>query len=269
MEPNLRVLIVDDEPLARHRLRRLLSGEARVEVAGECASAAEAEAALGEGSVDLLLLDVQMPGDDGFALLEKLPRERRPQVVFVTAHDEYAIRAFRVHALDFLLKPVDPVELHEAVVRAQERSSSEARTEERQEAADELDRRLRSLLAEWASPAKTLDRLLVRDGGRIDFVPIAEVHWFEAAGNYVRLHLGDRRLLHRQTLTSLEEQLDGRRFLRIHRSVIVNLDRVRELHRLAGGDFAVVLDSGERLTLSRTYRDRFEAAVGIAPGDQD
>lgn len=267
MESRLKVLVVDDEPLARHRLRRLLAGEPEVEVVGECASAAEAEAAVASGPVDLLLLDVQMPGEDGFELLERLPREHRPQVVFVTAHDQYAIRAFRVHALDFLLKPVESSSLHEAVARARERAAAAERAGERRDTADDLDRRLRSLLAELAAPPRTLDRLLVRDGGRIDFVHADEVNWFEAAGNYVRLHLGERRLLLRQTLSALEEQLDPRRFLRIHRSVIVQLDRVRELHRLAGGDFAVVLDSGERLTLSRTYRERFEAAVGIATDD--
>ncbi len=254
MDKKLRVLIVDDEPLARRRLRRLLTSEAGVEVVAECSSAREAAQVIAAERPNLLLLDIQMPQEDGFALLRTLPDEIRPPVIFVTAFDQYAVEAFQVHALDYVLKPIDADRLHEAIERAREQVAGSD--------TGEIDRRLRALLDELAPRNHYLERVLVRNPGRISFVNLDEVHWIGAEGNYVRLHLDDERHLVRQKIGALEELLDPHRFLRIHRSVIVNLDRVRELQRLPGGDYAVLLDTGARLTMSRSYKERFEQAVG-------
>ncbi|HKB93865.1 MAG TPA: LytTR family DNA-binding domain-containing protein [Gaiellaceae bacterium] len=254
MEPKLRILIVDDEPLARRRLRRLLSEEAGVEVVAECSSAREAASVIAAERPNLLLLDVQMPQEDGFALLRSLPGELRPFVIFVTAFDHYAVEAFQVHALDYVLKPIDADRLHEAIERARVRHADSG--------VPDIDRRLRELLDEIAPRGHYLERILVRNPGRISFVNAEDIHWIGAEGNYVRLHLAKERYLVRQKIGTLEEQLDPRRFLRIHRSAIVNLERVKELHRLPGGDYAVMLDGGARLTMSRSYKERFEKAVG-------
>jgi two-component system LytT family response regulator len=254
MAPKLSILIVDDEPLARRRLRRLLAAESNVEVTAECSSGREAAEILAAEHPNLLLLDVQMPQEDGFSFLRSLPDEIRPPVIFVTAFDHYAVEAFQVHALDYVLKPVEADRLHEAIVRACDRTASPA--------SRDLDRRLRELLEEIPPRDRYLERILVRNPGRISFVNAGEVHWIGAEGNYVRLHLANERHLIRQKIGTLEEQLDPRRFLRIHRSAIVNLDRVKELHRLPGGDYAVLLDSGARLTMSRSYRERFDRALG-------
>jgi two-component system LytT family response regulator len=253
MEPKLKALIVDDEPLARQRLRRLLAADPELEVVGECGSAEEASAALAAARPDLLLLDIQLPGEDGFALLRSLPEEDRPAVIFVTAFDEHAVAAFEVNAIDYLLKPVDPERLAEAIARVRrERQAPEEA---------ELDLRLRALIETLAPRERFLERILVRRPGRISFVNVEEIHWIGAEGNYVRLHLAKERHLVRVKIGTLEERLDPRRFLRIHRSAIVNLDRVRVLHRLPGGDYSVQLDNGVSLTMSRSYKGRFEAAV--------
>jgi two-component system LytT family response regulator len=254
MESKLRVLIVDDEPLARRRLRRLLTDEGDVEVVAECSSAAEASAVIDSENPDLIFLDVQMPEQDGFSLLRQLPADRRPEIVFVTAFDQYAIDAFQVHALDYVMKPIDAERLHESLERARARVGA-------QDAAT-MDRKLKALLDELTPRGRFLERILVRNPGRISFVNVEEIHWIGAEGNYVRLHLGRERHLVRQKIGALEERLDPRRFLRIHRSAIVSLDHVKELHRLPGGDYAVVLDTGVRLTMSRSYKERFEAVVG-------
>jgi two-component system LytT family response regulator len=253
MESKLKVLIVDDEPLARQRLRRLLGPETDLELVGECSSVPEALAVIDAERPDLLLLDVQMPEQDGFALLRELPEEARPQVIFVTAFDEHAVAAFEVNAVDYLLKPVDPERLAEALARA--------RRERAAASAGELDPRLRSLLETLTPRGRFMDRILVRRPGRISFVNVEEIHWISAEGNYVRLHLAKERHLVRLKIGTLEERLDPARFLRIHRSAIVNLDRVRELHRLPGGDYTVLLDGGATLTMSRSYKSRFEAAL--------
>ncbi|MCM2268847.1 MAG: LytTR family DNA-binding domain-containing protein [Thermoanaerobaculia bacterium] len=254
MEPKLKVLIVDDEPLARQRLRRLLTPEGDLEIVGECSSAQEALAVLEADRPDLLLLDVQMPEQDGFALLRALPDDGRPAVIFVTAFDEHAVAAFEVNAVDYLLKPVDPERLTEAIARVRRERGAAG-------GAGELDLRLRSLLETLAPRGRFMDRILVRRPGRISFVNVEEIHWISAEGNYVRLHLAKERHLVRLKIGTLEERLDPSRFLRIHRSVIVNLDRVRELHRLPGGDYTVLLDGGATLTMSRSYKSRFESAL--------
>jgi two-component system LytT family response regulator len=253
MESKLRVLIVDDEPLARRRLRRLLAQESDLEVAGECSSVQEALAMIDAERPELLLLDVQMPEQDGFALLRALPESERPAVIFVTAFDEHAVAAFEVNAVDYLLKPVDPERLAEAIARV--------RRERVATGGESLDVRLRSLLETLSPRGRYMDRILVRRPGRISFVNVEEIHWISAEGNYVRLHLAKERHLVRLKIGTLEERLDPSRFLRIHRSVIANLDRVRELHRLPGGDYTVLLDGGATLTMSRSYKSRFETAL--------
>jgi two-component system LytT family response regulator len=255
--PSLRALIVDDEPLARERVRTLLAAEPDVVVAGECGSGGEAVAAILMDRPDLVFLDVQMPELDGFGVLERVREAgaELPAVVFVTAYDAHALRAFEVHALDYLLKPFDRERFTRALARARE---ALARRE-----ADGLDERLATLLAaRSARPYAT--RLAVKSGGRVRLVKAEEVDWIEAASNYVRLHVGGERHLLRETMAALEARLDPERFVRIHRSTIVNLDRVRELEPYFHGDYVVKLHDGRRLTLSRTYRERLEERLGRA-----
>lgn len=259
----LRVLIVDDEPLARDVIRHCLAGKPGVEIAAESGSVREAVAALRNTAVDLIFLDVQMPGQDGFALLEKLPVDSPPAVVFVTAHDRYAVRAFESQALDYLLKPFDPLRFDRAFVRAR-RAIEHAR-------AGELAGKLQALLAAVrtepsgnaaAAVARQNARLMVREGGKIVFVRADELQWLEADGDYVRLKTASRRHLVHETLGKLETQLDPGRFVRIHRSVIVNLEQVREMEPYFNGEYHLLMQDGSRLKSSRTYRDRLLAALG-------
>jgi two-component system LytT family response regulator len=256
MTDRLRVVLVDDEALARARLRRLLAGEEDVEIVGEASSAAEARRLVASERPDLLFLDVQMPGEDGFELLQSLPAAGAPAVVFVTAFDQHALRAFEVHALDYLLKPFDRERLRLALERARE--ALERRVP------GPLDEQLRLMLQELRGEQPHLSRFVIRSVGRIVFVAAADVDWIEAAGNYVRLHIGKESHLLRETMSSLETRLDPRLFARIHRSTIVNIERIRELHHIFHGDYSVLLRDGTRLTLSRGYREQFERLVGGA-----
>lgn len=236
----IRTLLVEDEPLALRRLRRLLREEPDVQVVGACGDVPCARAAVAALTPDLILLDVQLPGVDGFSLLEGLPSEARPLVIFVTAYDRYAVPAFTHEAVDYLLKPIDPERLRTALRRARRRLN-------RPEAA-----------IESATP---LTRLLVRERGRAFFVRVEAVDWFEAGGNYVRLHMG--RVTHRVRLplAQLEARLDRRTFRRISRSHIVRIDGIRELQPWFHGDGVVILTSGARLRLSRRFRDRLYEAM--------
>lgn len=236
----IRALLVEDEPLAVRRLRRLLREESDVKVVATCADVPAARTALDAAAPDLILLDVQLPGANGLSLLEGLPAGRRPAVIFVTAHDRYAIPAFAHDAVDYLLKPVDPERLRAALGRARRR----------------LARR-----EQGAGGAAPLARLLVRERGRAFFVRVNEVDWFEAGGNYVRVHMG--RVTHRVRLplAQLESRLDRRAFRRISRSHIVRIDGIRELQPWFHGDGLVILTSGAKLRLSRRYRDRLYEAM--------
>jgi two-component system, LytTR family, response regulator len=248
---SLRVLLVDDEPLVRVGLRGLLAEEPEVVVVGEARNGVEALELIGSLTPDLVFLDVQMPGLDGLGVLNALAPEERPPVVFVTAFDQYAVRAFDLHAVDYLLKPFDAERFHVALARAQERLAARDPGPARES--------LRALLAELrGGDAAGPDRLAVREQGRIVLVPTAEIDWIEAADNYVRLYRGGQYHLLRESLGRLEERLDRRRFARIHRSAMVNLDRVRALEPGPGGEYDVILQDGRRLTLSRGYRDRFQ-----------
>jgi two-component system, LytTR family, response regulator len=250
----IRTLIVDDEPLARSRVRELLSTQPDIEVLGECGNGREAILAIKRRSPDLVYLDVQMPEVTGFAVLEALEPASTPAVVFVTAFDEFAVRAFDVHALDYLLKPFDRERFLTSLERAREAV--------RQRREGRLDQRLTGLLADLGTRQRYLQRVLVKGGGRMVLLKVSEIDWIEAAGNYVRLHARRERHLLRETLTALEAKLDPEQFVRVHRSTMVNLERVRELEPYFHGDYILRLEDGTKLTLSRTYRERLEQRLG-------
>ena len=246
----IRTLIVDDEPLARRKIRALLEREQDIEIVGECATGTAAVATVRQTSPDLMFLDIQMPGLDGFNTLEKIGEERLPRVVFVTAYDKYALRAFEVHALDYILKPFDRERITQVLGRV------------RCEMANSINRQLLSALQDVRTAAQHHKTLLVKHAGNILFVPQEEIDWVAAADNYVRLHVGSKTYLLRETVSKLETTLDQRCFARIHRSTIVNIKRIDRLQPLFHGDYLVVLQNGVRLTLSRTYRLRFEHVLG-------
>ncbi len=252
----IRTLIVDDEPLARQRIRALLADEPGIDLIGEFANGSESVAAVTELRPDLMFLDVQMPVLDGFGVLEALGPEGLPAVVFVTAHDRYAVRAFETHALDYLLKPFDRARFRKALERA--------RTHIARKHQPGADQQLRALLEDLYAARKPLERLVVKSGTKVTFLRPEEVDYIEAAGNYLRIHAGDEVHLLRETMARLESKLEGTRFLRIHRSTIVNLDCIRELHPSFHGDYTVILRSGVELTMSRGYRDRLQAVMGDA-----
>jgi two-component system LytT family response regulator len=263
----LRVLIVDDEAFARQRLRRLLSEESDVEIVGEAANGREAVALITTHDPDVVLLDVQMPRVDGFGVLRALDGPA-PLVIFVTAFDEHAVAAFNVHAFDYILKPVDPARFSEAIARARAQIAQSTAAERHAKLVAFLDA---SASGAGEAPAATesapnaasravLDRLLVKEEGRMYFVPVGDIDWIEAFGNYARLHTGPRTHLIRETMATLERALDSR-FARIHRSTIVNLDRIRQMDLWGSGDYMVRLADGTQLKLSRWYRDRLEARM--------
>jgi two-component system, LytTR family, response regulator len=246
MTARVRALVIDDEPLARKRIRALLEGEPGVEVAGEAGSGTEAVARIREIKPDLVFLDVQMPGMDGFSVLRALAPGPVPLVVFVTAHDDHAIRAFEVHAVDYVLKPVVEDRFRAAVRRALERVSASS--------ADALSRQMASLLERL--PAGSSDRLAVRSGERTMFVRFDDIDWIDVDGDYARLHVGKETHLLRETLTDLERRLPASRFLRIHRSFIVQADRIQSVQPWFKGDYVLTLRDGTRLQSGRTYRQR-------------
>jgi two-component system LytT family response regulator len=244
----IRTLVVDDEPLARERIKRYLGTEADIEIIGECANGKEAVEAVESLSPDLLFLDIQMPEVDGFGVLEAIGIHKVPVIIFVTAYDKYALRAFDVHALDYLLKPFNRERFRRALVRAREQLEHDR--------LGQLDQRLLSLLEDLKAEQKHLDRLVVRSVGRVFFLKTDEIDWIEASGNYVRLHVGREGHLLRETMNRLESKLNPDKFLRIHRSTLVNIDRIKELQPLFSGDYTVILRDGRQLTLSRSYRDK-------------
>ncbi len=250
----IRALIVDDEPLARERIRALLTREPDIEIVGECADGAEAIAAIGAQEPDLIFLDIQMPGVDGFGVVETVGVDRMPVTIFVTAYDQHALRAFEAHALDYLVKPFDRSRFQRALRRAREQV-------QRSQPA-ELDERFLALIEEAKGKRKFLDRLMIKSSGRVFFLRTEEIDWIEAAGNYVKLHVGKDSHLLRETMNSLETKLDSNQFLRIHRSTIVNVERIQELQPLFHGDYVVILQGGAQLTLSRSYRSRFQGFFG-------
>ncbi len=244
----IRAIIVDDEPLGRERIRTLLREDADVDVVGEAADGGQAIAAVERLRPDLLFLDVQMPEMDGFTVLDAIADKHMPAIIFVTAYDRYAVQAFEVHALDYLLKAFDRERFESAVARAKE--------EIRRSREGILNERLLTLLEDLESRKQQATRLVIKASGRIFFLPVEEIDWVEAADNYVRIHAAGKEHLMRETLQSLEGRLDPAMFLRVHRSTIVNIDRIRELQPMFHGDYALRLYDGTELTLSRNYRDK-------------
>jgi two-component system LytT family response regulator len=259
--PPLHALIVDDEPLIRLGVRRALEAMPDVAILGERGDVAGAVEAIGTLRPDLVILDVQMPGGSGLDVVRRLGPARMPPVIFVTAFDAYAVQAFEVNAVDYVLKPFDPERLQEAVERA--------RTRIRAHEGDGIAGRLQALLAAHDAgcpprrdgPDAPPDRLVVRSGERFDLVPVESVDWVEAADNYVELHCGGARHLLGETLTSLERRLDPRRFVRVHRSRMINRDRVVAVHVLVGGTYELELRDGTRLTSGRQYRDAVQQLI--------
>lgn len=224
--------------------------EPGIEIVGECGNGAEAIELIDSVRPDLVFLDIQMPEKTGFEVVKSLGDRDVPAIIFVTAYDQYALEAFDVHALDFiLLKPFNRERLRRALGRA--------RTDIENRSKGKIDERLASLIADIKAEKRYLERLLVKSTGRVFFIKTDEIDWIEAAGNYLKLHLGREGHLIRETMNSIESKLDPNRFLRIHRSTIVNIDRIKELQPMFSGDYAVILRSGRELTLSRNYRERF------------
>lgn len=250
----IRTLIVDDEPLGRERIRSLLAGDAEIEIAGECSDGKQAVEAVEKQRPDLIFLDVQMPEMDGFEVVQAIYGERMPAIVFVTAYDKYAVQAFEVHALDYLLKSFDRERFAAALKRAKET------VQRSREGA--LNERLAGLLEDLEAKKDRLTRLVIKSAGRIVFLRVDEIDWIEAADNYVRVHAGKEAHLIRETLQSLEKRLDPAKFLRIHRSSVVNLERIRELQPIFHGDYLVKLMDGTELTLSRNYREKLLEPLG-------
>jgi two-component system LytT family response regulator len=247
----IRTLIVDDQLLARELLRRMLKEEPDIDIIGMSTSGREAVDAINQLAPDLVFLDVQMPELDGFAVLAQINRAKMPAIIFVTANDDFALRAFEVHALDYLVKPCTPDRLHTAIQRARDQIHDKQ--------SGQIQQRLTALLEDLQSEPRQTDRLAIKSEGRILFLRLTDIDWVEAADNYVKLHVGQEAHMLRETMTSLETKLPKEKFLRISRSTIVNIEQIKELHPLFHGEYVVVLRSGARLTLTRGYRDKLKA----------
>jgi two-component system LytT family response regulator len=246
----IRTLIVDDEPLAREWVRNGLQEEPGIEVVGECGDGFEAVKSITELKPDLMLLDVQMPGLDGFGVLASLDAQDLPAVIFITAFDRYALKAFEAHAVDYLMKPFSSERLHAAVERARadiDRSSSR-----------ELKAALHTMLEDIQRERAYPEWLLIKKDDRSVFLRVADIDWIESSRNNVRLHVGKDVYLFHETTTGIESKLDPKQFFRIHRSTIVNIERIKEMHPWFNGDYAVTLKDGSKLTLSSTYRERLK-----------
>ena len=240
----LRLLLVDDEPLIRKGLRHALSGVPDIEVVAECGTGNEAIQAISSSSLDLVLLDVQMPGCSGLDVVREIGAKNMPPVIFITAYEDYAVSAFELNAVDYVLKPFEETRLRESIERA--------RTRIGQNSQSVLSQKLEKLLEDQRH--KWADRLVVRSGERYEFVAVESIDWIEAANNYVLLHCGSRQHLLGETMSSLESRLDPARFARVHRGRMVNLDRIVALHPLFSGTYALELQGGVRITTGRQYK---------------
>ena len=245
----MKALIVDDEPLARRRVRDLLGRFDSITVAGEAEDGISAIRDITAMRPDLVFLDVQMPGMDGFEVIEHLDAPR-PRIIFTTAYENYALRAFEVSAVDYLLKPIDEERFDQAVLRA------------RAAIPGEWDGRVTALLQRLERREKSMRRVVIKEPGRVFFIETRDVDWFEAAGNYVRVHANGAAHLIRSTMQALEQSLDPRAFVRIHRRAIVNVSRIAELQSQFRGSYSVILKTGEELELSHAYRGRLQAVIG-------
>jgi two-component system LytT family response regulator len=254
-EAMIRTVIVDDEAPARNRLRQLLKDEKDFQIVAECANGRQAVESIQRDKPDLIFLDVQMPRLTGLEVCEAVLARgaQLPMVIFVTAYDSYALQAFEIHALDYLLKPFDRDRFLKALRHVRQQLAGTANRD--------ADSRLAAVLADLRGGTKKSDRIVFKQNGRVIFLRTETIDWVEADGNYVRLHAGPDSHYFRETLASIEAQLAPEKFMRISRSIIVNLDRVKELQPLFYGDYVVILHNGSRLNMTRNYRDRLEAII--------
>ena len=250
----IRAIIVDDEPPARNKIRELLKLEPDIEIVDECSNGREAVISIAGNSPDLVFLDIQMPELDGFGVIEALGAERLPAVIFVTAYDHYAVQAFDVHAIDYLLKQFDRQRFQIALARAKENLQTNRR--------EKINQQLSSLLRQLKSPRTSNERFVVKSGGRVFFLKYDEIDWIEAAGNYIRLHVGNETHLLRETMNAIQKKLDPGRFIRIHRSTFVNIEKIKELQPWFHGEYVVILRDGTQLTMSRSYRSNLPELLG-------
>ncbi|HKU77163.1 MAG TPA: response regulator [Pyrinomonadaceae bacterium] len=262
MTAKIKTLIIDDEPLARRNLRVLLEKDPQIEIVDECRNGHEAVKAINTHLPDLIFLDIQMPEMDGFDVLARVGPEQIQAIIFVTAFDQYALKAFEVHALDYLLKPFDDERFAQALERAKSQiSASEI---------DKLSQRLLALLEDRKGSDEQqqsyLTRLMIKTSNRMMLLKVDEIDFIEADGNYAKLHTGRKMHLLREKMNDLEGRLDPAKFVRIHRSIIVNLDRIKEMHPHFNGDYIVVLDDGRQLRLSRSRRENLEARLKFSHG---
>jgi two-component system LytT family response regulator len=243
----LKAIIADDEPLARERLRLLLSGDDEIEIKAECRNGREVVQAIRSDAIDVLFLDIQMPGSTGFDVIEQIGADRMPVTVFVTAHNHYALKAFEVHALDYLTKPIEPERLQATLARVKERIASKSALM----AQEQLKSILENISQGSSAPRSYPKRFLVHNGTKDVLVPVDEVEWIEAADYYSCLHVGAKSFLLREPIKQLAASLDPVRFVRVHRSAIVNINHVREIVREGRSEGAVVLHNGHRLRMSK------------------
>jgi two-component system LytT family response regulator len=249
----IRVVIIDDEPLGRQKLRRLLKGEADVEIVGEFDGGGQTVHELRRLAPDLVFLDIQMPERDGFTILKQMEGHDIPHVIFVTAYDQYALRAFEIHASDYLLKPFDRERFHGSLQRVRE-DIQKSKTRK-------IDDRLVALLEDLKASREFPDRLAVKSGGHIHFVRTGELDYVQSAGNYVRLHVGLKSYLLRETMNDIQAKLNPQQFVRIHRSTMVNIESVKELQPWFGGSYVVILNNGTRLNMSRAFRNDLSSNI--------
>lgn len=246
MENSIRTIVVDDEPLACKRLVKLLEQDPDIKVVEVCADGKEAIEEINKKQPDLVFLDIQMPEVNGFNVLQNLDQDHVPAIIFVTAYDEYALKAFEVHALDYLMKPFSEERFNDSLKRAKAAIKQESKTS--------INSKVENLL-EYLEPSReSLSRILVKSSNRYFFLKVNDIDWIESAGNYVRIHSGDKNYLIRDTMINMEKKLDSDLFFRIHRSTIINVDKVKELEQWFHGDYMVIMHSGEKLTLSRNYK---------------
>jgi two-component system LytT family response regulator len=253
-EKKIRVCIVDDEPIACRRIQRLLKDDPEIEIVQVCNNGEQALEAIQDFKPDLVFLDIQMPEMDGFEVLKSLRLQTLPHVIFITAYDRYAIQAFQIHALDYLLKPFHTGRFAEALVRA--------KSQIRQDRNSAFNNGLSELMAEMKSRPRYLERLMIKSGGRVFFLKTEEIDWIEAQGKYVYIHTGSEKHLVREGMNNLEAGLDPYKFVRIHKSTIVNIDRAEQLETWFHGDYRVVMRNGTVLSLSRRYRRKMHELLG-------
>lgn len=250
----IRVLVVDDEALARERACQLLKADPEIEIIGQCGDGQTAVEKIQKDKPDLVLLDVQMPELDGFAVVEAVGADKMPAVIFVTAHEKFALKAFDVHAIDYLLKPYDRERFETALRRAKDQLA-------RSKSGD-LQSKMSALLGEIKTQPKPANRLVVKTEGRVLLLKNEDVDWVEAADNYIILHIGADTHMLRETMTSIESRLPSEKFIRVNRSTIVNIDRIKELQPLFHGEYVIILKNGTKLTLSRGYREKLDQLLG-------